>query len=81
MVSHLEVEKRRNNMENDKRLLAAAIFALAAAYFLTNLHKATAMEMGGEGRYGGVYIHNTVTGSVVFCMGGGSCMAVSRDDN
>jgi hypothetical protein len=54
-------------MEKDKRLLAAAIFALAAAYFLTNLHKATAMEMGGNGAYGGVYIHNTVTGSVKFC--------------
>lgn len=67
-------------MEKDKRLLAAAIFALAAAYFLTNLHKATAMEMGGEGMYGGVYIHNTVTGSVVFCIGGQPCMAVGRDD-
>lgn len=55
-------------MEKDKRLLAAAIFALAAAYFLTNLHKATAMEMGGDGNAGGVYIHNTVTGSVYFCL-------------
>lgn len=67
-------------MEKDKRLLAAAIFALAAAYFLTNLHKATAMEMGGEGEWGGVYIHNTVTGSVVFCMGGERCIAVGHDD-
>lgn len=67
-------------MEKDKRLLAAAIFALAAAYFLTNLHKATAMEMGGEGVWGGVYIHNTVTGSVVFCRGVDPCMAVGRDD-
>jgi hypothetical protein len=63
-------------MENDRRLLAAAIFALAAAYFLTNLHKATAMEMGGEGSFGGVYIHNTATGSVYFCMAGGSCTAL-----
>ena len=54
-------------MENDRRLLAAAIFALAAAYFLTNLHKATAMEIGGQGGVGGVYIHNTVTGSVKYC--------------
>jgi hypothetical protein len=54
-------------MEKDKRLLAAAIFALAAAYFLTNLHKATAMEVGGQGSFGGVYIHNTVTGSVKYC--------------
>jgi hypothetical protein len=54
-------------MEKDKRLLAAAIFALAAAYFLTNLHKATATEMGGEGNAGGVYIHNSVTGSVKYC--------------
>jgi hypothetical protein len=54
-------------MDKDKRLLAAAIFALAVAYFLTNLHKATATEMGGEGDSGGVYIHNTVTGSVKYC--------------
>jgi hypothetical protein len=54
-------------MENDRRLLAAAIFALAAAYFLTNLQKATPMPVGGEGTYGGVYIHNTVTGNVVVC--------------
>jgi len=53
--------QRINDMDKDKRLLAAAIFALAAAYFLTNLHKATAIEDG-------VYIHNTVTGSVVFCV-------------
>jgi hypothetical protein len=33
-------------MENDRRLLAAAIFALAAAYFLTNLYKATPMSVG-----------------------------------
>ena len=63
-------------MENDRRLLAAAIFALAAAYFLTNLYKATAMETGGEGLYGGVYIHNTATGSVYFCMSTGSCTAL-----
>jgi hypothetical protein len=55
-------------MEKDTRLLAAAIFALAAAYFLTNLHKATAMEVGGAGIAGGVYIHNTVTGSVKYCI-------------
>jgi hypothetical protein len=54
-------------MENDRRLLAAAIFALAAAYFLTNLHKATAAQVGGEGSSGGVFIHNTVTGTAVFC--------------
>jgi len=66
-------------MEKDKRLLAAAIFALAAAYFLTNLHKATAMEMGGNnGTYGGVYIHNTATGSVYFCMSTGSCTALNK---
>jgi|688.fasta_scaffold192547_3 hypothetical protein len=67
-------------MENDRRLLAAAIFALAAAYFLTNLHKATAMPVGGEGTYGGVYIHNTVTGSVYFCMSLRSCTALSSSD-
>jgi hypothetical protein len=35
-------------MENDRRLLAAAIFALAAAYFLTNLHKAIPQPDRGE---------------------------------
>ena len=55
-------------MENDRRLLAAAIFALAAAYFLTNLHKVTPQQAGGEGNRGGVYIYNSVTGSVTwFC--------------
>jgi hypothetical protein len=49
-------------MENDRRLLAAAIFALAAAYLLTNLHKATP-----ENDTGGVWIHNTVTGGVKWC--------------
>lgn len=53
-------------MENDRRLLAAAIFALAAAYFLTNLYKGTPQNPG-DGSYGGVYIHNTITGSVKFC--------------
>ena len=53
-------------MENDRRLLAAAIFALAAAYFLTNLHKATPQQTANDVG-GGVYIHNTVTGSVKFC--------------
>ena len=54
-------------MENDKRLLAAAIFALAAAYFLTHLHKATPQPIGGEGIQGGIFIHNTVTGNVKYC--------------
>ncbi len=54
-------------MENDRRLLAAAIFALAAAYFLTNLHKATPQPVGGEGASGGVFIHNTVTGNTFYC--------------
>jgi hypothetical protein len=54
-------------MENDRRLLAAAIFALAAAYFLTNLHKAAPQPVGGEGDDGGVFIYNTVTGNTVFC--------------
>ena len=62
-------------MEKDKRLLAAAIFALAAAYFLTNLHKATAMEVGGAGVAGGVYIHNSITGSVKWCDPGG-CVSI-----
>jgi len=53
-------------MENDRRLLAAAIFALAAAYFLTNLHKATPQQTASE-YGGGVFIHNTVTGKVVWC--------------
>ncbi len=57
-------------MENDRRLLAAAIFALAAAYFLTNLHKATPQQLGGEGDSGGVFIHNTVTGNTVYCRQG-----------
>jgi hypothetical protein len=51
-------------MENDRRLLAAAIFALAAAYFLTNLHKATPAQTGS---FPLVFIHNTVTGSVKAC--------------
>jgi hypothetical protein len=55
-------------MENDRRLLAAAIFALAAAYFFTNLQKATP-EDAGDGSYGGVYIHNTITGRVTLCRG------------
>lgn len=55
-------------MENDRRLLAAAIFALVAAYFLTNLHKAIPQPTGGEGGFGGVYVYNTVTGSTVFCV-------------
>lgn len=67
-------------MDKDKRLLAAAIFSLAAAYFLTNLHKATAMEVGGEGRNGGVYIHNTVTGSVYFCVADDWCGAAGSGD-
>jgi hypothetical protein len=49
-------------MEKDTRLLAAAIFALAAAYFLTNLNKAVP-----ENDTGGVWIHNTITGSVKWC--------------
>jgi hypothetical protein len=57
-------------MENDRRLLAAAIFALAAAYFLTNLHKAIPQPVGGEGDDGGVFIYNTVTGNVVLCRQG-----------
>lgn len=67
-------------MDKDKRLLAAAIFALAAAYFSTNLYKATAMEVGGEGTNGGVYIHNTVTGSVYFCAGANPCRAAGSGD-
>ena len=65
-------------MDNDRRLLAAAIFALAAAYFLTNLHKATPMPVGGEGGIGGVYIHNTVTGTAVYCVGP-RCMAAPKE--
>ena len=65
-------------MENDRRLLAAAIFALAAAYFLTNLHKATPQPTGGEGSYGGVYIHNTVTGNAVYCVGP-RCMTAPKE--
>jgi len=57
-------------MENDRRLLAAAIFALAAAYFLTNLHKAIQQPVGGEGEDGGVFIYNTVTGSTFYCRQG-----------
>jgi hypothetical protein len=49
-------------MENDRRLLAAAVFALAAAYFLTNLHRATQDQSGG-----GIFVHNVVTGSVKWC--------------
>jgi hypothetical protein len=64
-------------MENDRRLLAAAIFALAAAYFLTNLHKATPPAVGGEsGLHGGVFIHNTVTGTVVWCHQAAGCSAL-----
>lgn len=61
-------------MENDRRLLAAAIFALAAAYFLTNLHKATPQNPG-DGTDGGVFIYNTVTGNAVYCKSvyGASC--------
>jgi hypothetical protein len=65
-------------MENDRRLLAAAIFALAAAYFLTNLYKATPMPVGGEGSLGGVYIHNTVTGDVVHCYARLRCRNVTE---
>ena len=57
-------------MENDRRLLAAAIFALAAAYFLTNLYKAIPQPVGGEGEVGGVFIYNTVTGNPFYCRQG-----------
>ncbi len=64
-------------MENDRRLLAAAIFALAAAYFVTNLHKATPPAVGGKGvGHGGVFIHNTVTGKVVWCHPAAGCSAL-----
>ncbi len=66
-------------MENDRRLLAAAIFALAAAYFLTNLYKATPMPVGGEGDKGGVYIHNTVTGNAVVCYARNQCRNVTKN--
>jgi hypothetical protein len=56
-------------MENERRLLAAAIFALAAAYFLTNLHKATPQQTANDVVPAGVYIHNTITGSVTYCRG------------
>jgi hypothetical protein len=58
-------------MEKDKRLLAAAIFALAAAYFLTNLHK----PVPAHDDAGGVYIHNSITGSVKWCAPGG-CVSI-----
>ena len=66
-------------MENDRRLLAAAIFALAAAYFLTNLHKGTPLHVAEGSPAGGVYIHNTVTGNVVFCYAGTKCRNVTED--
>ncbi len=60
-------------MDNDKRLLAAAIFALAAAYFLTNLHKATPSQTGPI-----VFIHNTVTGSVTACSAAYGCKQLGK---
>jgi hypothetical protein len=47
------------------RLLAAAIFALAAAYFLTNLHKGVVTQ--NEFKYAPIYVYNTVTGVVKIC--------------
>ena len=66
-------------MENDRRLLAAAIFALAAAYFLTNLHKVTQQLVGGEGGLGGVYIYNSVTGNVTWFCVNDTCYAAKKE--
>jgi hypothetical protein len=47
------------------RLLAAAIFALAAAHFLTNLHKGVTIQSGSVNAP--IYVYNTVTGVVKNC--------------
>jgi hypothetical protein len=66
-------------MENDRHLLAAAIFALAVAYFLTNLHKVTQQPLGGEGDRGGVHIYNSVTGNVTWFCFEETCYAAKKE--
>jgi hypothetical protein len=41
------------------------------------LHKAIPQPVGGEGDLGGVYIHNTVTGDVVHCVGRTRCREIT----
>jgi hypothetical protein len=52
--------------DETQKLLIAAIFSLAAAYFLTHLH-----DTGATNEY--VYTYNTVTGKVTTVCGGLYC--------
>jgi hypothetical protein len=48
--------------DETQKLLIAAVFSLAAAYFLTHLHETVAIP---QGDFNGVaYTYNTVTGKV-----------------
>jgi len=52
--------------DETQKLLIAALFSLAAAYFLTHLHDTVATD-------GRMYTYNTVTGKVTTICGGIYC--------
>ena len=57
--------------DETQKLLIAAIFSLAAAYFFTHLHGAVAVPQGDA--IGVAYTYNTVTGKVTTVCGGLYC--------
>lgn len=60
--------------DETQKLLIAAVFSLAAAYLLTNLHRAVANSNGD--RFGQTYIYNTITGEVITVCSTNSCRPI-----
>lgn len=63
--------------DETQKLLIAAVFSLAAAYFLTHLHGVATVPRGNT--YGFAYTYNTVTGKVTAVCGGVACFTPEKE--